>query len=196
MNKTQIKVMTLIAVFSILITVSIFIITFIHHDISDNIADWASFSNYIGGIISPIMSALNLYIFYILTTTASKFTEENTKKQLFYGTCHDYQKRINELIFECLSNIELYSNNDCDIVYKEKAKLRFVWLMYYIKSFYDEIGSLIPSGNDIEKSVSELNSTIEKLIESDFKDSNRMNDFISAKSRFINNVFNCLINNK
>lgn len=196
MNKRQIKVIILCAVFSIMITVSIFIMEFIHHDISNNISDWASFSNYIGGIISPIISALNLYLFYILTTTASKFTEENTKKQLFYGTCHDYQKKINELIFECLSNIELYSKNEDNIEYKEKATLRLVWLMYYIKSFYDEIGSLIPTENDIEKSISELNAAIEDLIESDFKDGKKMNNFISAKSQFINNVFNCLINNK
>ena len=165
-------------------------------DISHDISDWAAFSDYINGILSSILAFLNLYLFYILTTSATKFTEDNTKKQLCFNTCNDYQKRINELIFEFLYNIELYQDNDNNEKYKNIAKRRLIWLKYYINSFYNEIASFLPAQNDFKSLKEDLEDSIDKLINSDINNSVAMDEFLVKKSEFINKVLSNIIEKK
>lgn len=191
MEKYRIKIAVIFTISALAISISLFVIVFIKQDISYDISDWAAFGNYIGGILSPILAILNLYLFYILTTATSKFTENNTIKQLCFNICNDYQKRINELIFEFLSKVELYNENK-DERYNKAAKMRLVWLKYYANSFYNEVASLLPIQQNIKLSKEELEASVNKLMNSNFSDPYIMNDFIEKKSNFINDILNVI----
>lgn len=191
MEKYRIKIAVIFTISALAISISLFVIVFIKQDISYDISDWAAFGNYIGGILSPILAILNLYLFYILTTATSKFTENNTIKQLCFNICNDYQKRINELIFEFLSKVELYNENK-DERYNKAAKMRLVWLKYYANSFYNEVASLLPIQQNIKLSKEELEASVNKLMNSNFRDPYIMNDFIEKKSNFINDILNVI----
>lgn len=194
MKKHRIKAAVLLTGLAVAVSIILFVVNFMRQDISHEISDWAALGNYIGGIISPILAILNLYLFYILTTATTKFTEDNTIKQLCFNTCNDYQKRINELIFECLYNIELYQENNNSEKYKRIAQKRLVWLKYYANSFYEEVASLLPAQDNFKSSMDNFESSINKLIDSNFEDPSIMDEFITKKSDFINNVLSSVIN--
>lgn len=196
MEKYKIKITVILSGSVFVVSIILFVINFIRQDISHDISDWAAFSDYINGILSSILAFLNLYLFYILTTSATKFTEDNTKKQLCFNTCNDYQKRINELIFEFLYNIELYQDNDNNEKYKNIAKRRLIWLKYYINSFYNEIASFLPAQNDFKSLKEDLEDSIDKLINSDINNSVAMDEFLVKKSEFINKVLSNIIEKK
>lgn len=194
MKRHRIKLAVLLTGLALAVSIILFVINFIRQDISHNISDWAAFGNYIGGIISPILAILNLYLFYILTIATTKFTENNTIKQLCFNTCNDYQKRINELIFELLYNIEQYQENNYNEKYKRIAQKRLIWLKYYTNSFYEEVASLIPAQDNFKSSIDNFENSIDELIDSNFKDPRIMDEFIIKKSDFINKVFSSIIN--
>lgn len=194
MKKYRIKLAVLLTGLALAVSIILFMINFIRQNISYNISDWAAFGNYIGGIISPILAILNLYLFYILTIATTKFTENNTIKQLCFNTCNDYQKRINELIFEFLYNIEQYQENNYNEKYKRIAQKRLVWLKYYVNSFYEEVASLIPAQDNFKSSIDNFENSIDELIDSNFKDPRIMDEFIIKKSDFINKVFSNIVN--
>lgn len=196
MEKYKIKITVILSGSVFVVSIILFVINFMRQDISHDISDWAAFSDYINGILSSILAFLNLYLFYILTTSATKFTEDNTKKQLCFNTCNDYQKRINELIFEFLYNIELYQDNDNNEKYKNIAKRRLIWLKYYINSFYNEIASFLPAQNDFKSLKEDLEDSIDKLINSDINNSVAMDEFLIKKSEFINKVLSNIIEKK
>lgn len=196
MEKYKIKITVILSGSVFVVSIILFVINFMRQDISHDISDWAAFSDYINGILSSILAFLNLYLFYILTTSATKFTEDNTKKQLCFNTCNDYQKRINELIFEFLYNIELYQDNDNNEKYKNIAKRRLIWLKYYINSFYNEIASFLPAHNDFKSLKEDLEDSIDKLINSDINNSVAMDEFLVKKSEFINKVLSNIIEKK
>lgn len=196
MEKYKIKITVILSGSVFVVSIILFVINFMRQDISHDISDWAAFSDYINGILSSILAFLNLYLFYILTTSATKFTEDNTKKQLCFNTCNDYQKRINELIFEFLYNIELYQDNDNNEKYKNIAKRRLIWLKYYINSFYNEIASFLPAQNDFKSLKEDLEDSIDKLINSDINNSVAMDEFLVKKSEFINKVLSNIIEKK
>lgn len=198
MEKYKINITVILSGLVFVVFIILFVVNFMRQDISHDISDWAAFSDYINGILSPILAILNLYLFYILTTSATKFTEDNTKKQLCFNTCNDYQKRINELIFEFLYNIELYQENENSDKkkYKGIAKRRLIWLKYYVNSFYNEIASFLPDQNDIKSLKEDLEDSIDKLINSDINSTDAMDEFLIKKSEFINKVLSNILEKK
>lgn len=192
-----IKIVLMIVIIIVTTIIIAFILCFANQNVSNDISDWAALGNYFGGMITPIITVLNLYLFYILTKATTKFTEENTKKQLCYGTCHDYQKKINELVFNCINNIELYNQkcsqtpNDIEI-YKQQAKSSLIKLTYFVESFYNEVQPYLKK-DIIQKQKDELNDAIKILSKTDFKDITACNQFITKKSDFIKTIFENII---
>lgn len=193
MNIKLIRKITILTITLVSIVVITFIVNFQHHGISNNISDWGNFGSYISGIINPILSGLNIYIFFILTKTASEFGTQNVRKQLSFITCQEYQNKINDLTFEFLANIETYKENQ-DKKYIIRATNRLNWIKFFIDSFVKEAEPLIPQNlPEIKKQKEEFELSINMLIKSEFSEVEPMELFFDKKSEFIQSVFKFMI---
>lgn len=193
MNIKIIRNISIISLGLILIGIIIFIMNFHNQYLSDKVSDWGNFGSYISGIINPILAGLNIYIFYILTKTASDFGKQNVQKQLSFSTCQEYQNKINDLTFQFLANIEL-----CQKTKKEEDKKiainRLIWLCFFINSFVTEAEPLIP--NNLSEIIIQKNNfekAIKELIETECTDVKATERFFVMKSEFIKSIFEYMI---
>lgn len=195
MKKKNLTFAIILGVCSILIILSvlIFILTFWRTSLSCSISDWGDFGSYINGVITPILSTLNIYIFYMISKAATNYERANVIQQLKYGTCKEYQNKINEIIFQLLECIAQY-NEDQNAIYLNRAKIRLSWLQYYINSFIIEAEPLLSTSKDLNEKTIKLEQAIENLQENELSDENAMSEFIVAKSQFIEIVFKEMIN--
>lgn len=172
--------------------VIIFISIFGKGKFSNDIADWGNFGGYINGIITPVLSMLNIYIFYMISNIASRLDKMNVIKQLRHETCKEYQNKINEIIFQLLENIEIYKETK-DVKYFQRAKLRLSWLQYYVDSFFKEAIPLLEQVVTVNSVKQELDQAATDLRNSGFSDQQTMQNFIDKKSKFIRTIFENMI---
>ena len=189
MKHNRLNIVIILVTILIAVVIISFIICFAEQQISNNISDWAALGGYIGGIISPIISALNVYLFYILTKATTKFTEENTRKQLFYGTCNDYQRRINELVFDCINDIQSLNAKEESSPSHQKVASSILKISLYADSFYNEVEPFLKNKDDIKQKKDEFQDAARMLTNSPFNDSNKFNEFIQKKSELIKVIF-------
>jgi len=91
--KTRIeKYLPLIIIFTILFVFILFLAFFYRYSISKNITEWGSFGSYFGGILSPILSFVLIYIVILQSIESRKNFIESKQLQIFS------QKQINEQI--------------------------------------------------------------------------------------------------
>lgn len=193
MNVEIIKKISILSFGFILLGIIVFIINFHNQQFSDNISDWGSFGSYISGIVTPILTGLNIYIFFILTKMASEFGTKNVQKQLSFSTCQEYQNKINDLTFEFLANIELYKESLKD-EYIVRATDRLNWIKFFIDSFVKEAEPLITKNfSEIVNKKKDFEISIDQLIESKFSKKSHMEHFFQKKSEFIKVVFEYMI---
>ena len=86
MNRMSKTVGIVIAV-SIVLTVGAYFLIF-NQGISHSTQDWANFGGYIGGILAPVFTVLNIAVFIRLTNAIDKSDEIRKNKEL------DYQKSL------------------------------------------------------------------------------------------------------
>jgi len=55
---------------------------FFHGNFSDDSNSWSNFGNYYNGVLTPLLTALNIYVFYILTKTISEIEESRRNREL------------------------------------------------------------------------------------------------------------------
>ena len=82
MNRMSITVGIVIAV-SIVMTVGAYFLIF-NQGISHSTQDWANFGGYIGGILAPVFTVLNIAVFIRLTNAIDKSDEIRKNKELDY----------------------------------------------------------------------------------------------------------------
>lgn len=71
-----------VSTFIIGIVLAFYVINFLEFPISDNVESWALFGNYFGGVLTPLLSIINIYVFAKLTITIQKITDKNNKENL------------------------------------------------------------------------------------------------------------------
>ena len=197
MNKKKLRAITIVTVSLILVAILVYPINFYFINkggISENSADWGNFGNYITGILSPLLAGLNIYLFYILTKTASEFNKQSIEKQLSYNTCKEYQNKINDLVFEFLEILERnkIKNNEQNILIATSCLNR---LIFCIDSFVIETEPFINDNNTVKTSKDKLKNSINNLINCRYSNATSMKDFFDEKSEFIKLIFDLVIKN-
>src|SRR5690625_346479 len=66
----------------ILLVLFAFMINFGNLGVSNNLADWAYFGDYICGILNPILALVNVCVFIILTLTIQQLADHRTKDNI------------------------------------------------------------------------------------------------------------------
>lgn len=198
MNEIRIKRLTIIVVLFTSIVVVFYFVNFntsIKCGFSQHPADWGSFGSYITGVLSPILSGLNIYLFYVLTKTASEFNKKSIEKQLSYNTCKEYQNKINDLVFEFLSILEKNNikSSPQNILSATSCLKR---LIFFIDSFIIETEPFIGSNKEtiVKTSSEKFKKSINDLIESNYVNTDIMKQFFDNKSAFIKLIFDLIIN--
>lgn len=83
------KIQPIIIIIAITFVLSIaFYFVEFHGNLSSNIQDWASFGSYISGVLVPILTAINIWVFVKLTQTIDKKNDGRRKEDL------EYQKQL------------------------------------------------------------------------------------------------------
>ena len=61
----------------LLFGMSIYVLNFYDNKLSDEVADWAQFGDYFGGVLNPILSLINICIFIYLTLVVQNISNNN-----------------------------------------------------------------------------------------------------------------------
>jgi len=88
------------------ITIGLYAINFFGTKISSDPGDWGVFGDYVGGLLNPVFSFLNLLLTYYIAQMVNEFSKrENIKQvlvqnrviksQLRYDALKDFQKEVN-----------------------------------------------------------------------------------------------------
>lgn len=78
-NKTLIKILWITSIVFLLLVFGFYICNFKGFKISDNPGDWGQFGDYIGGLLNPFISLLNLIILTYLSLRLVKNDDERNK---------------------------------------------------------------------------------------------------------------------
>jgi hypothetical protein len=102
MSKITIYAIYLVLVLSVLLCVGSFIMNFHSLPISRNSESWGQLGDYIGGLMNPIISIINVLVAIRIANAVNTFTEQQTKKQL------DAQKEMvrTQLLYEVLKDFK------------------------------------------------------------------------------------------
>lgn len=185
MNKNTLLKLLALLFLSILILISIFIFYFYKQSISDNISDWAAFSDYLNTIISLITLAVTMTIAYEISKIEDRRNDKNIlfeKERLLREFRElEYKEIRNELqkIFSALmsSNAQEVEN----VLYGSFIKYRFFLTSnYHLFPFLEE------------KIFSDLKETLQKLCDQleqnqekvDAQKHNLLNEFVENMDNF------------
>lgn len=133
---------------SILITTSLCIYQF-HFALSNNIADWASFGDYLNGVLSPILAIINIWVFVKLTKAINKDSETQKEKELL----HQKKLILAQMRQKELDNFSLIIDNSLNIKYdffSPNIVRPIVVAITYIDSFFNykrELFTIINEGD-------------------------------------------------
>lgn len=82
MTRKALYIVISVSVGLMLIFLLAFVLNFRQHQISSKIEDWAQFGSYIGGVINPFLTIINICVFVILTLTIQRLTDKNNQAAL------------------------------------------------------------------------------------------------------------------
>jgi large-conductance mechanosensitive channel len=81
-NNKNLQRIVIIAIVSIVILVVGFYFYHFNGSISQDSDSWSNFGNYINGVLMPVLTAINIYVFIKLTTEVSKLEERRSENAI------------------------------------------------------------------------------------------------------------------
>lgn len=192
-----------IGAFFVIIPILLYIMVFSGFPISEYPADWAEFATYINGTVGIILSAFNICIFYVLTKTATQFSNSSSGKQLLQNMFQSYKLSIDEFVidyFRCMEKLKMETNafgkTTSPNFNFEQAKNRLVWILSITKSFIKETKPILQKNDydQLKSTCLELNLAIQNLLESNFESIDLLTIFLDKKSIFIQKINEIIYN--
>jgi len=151
-------IILLITVFTTIVGIVYFYI--FHGELSLNSQDWASFGGYLSGMLMPLFTAINIWVFVRLTQTIDKQNkirsdEESEKQHVRHKIELEHQKRlvITQIRQEELNRFSEFLNNALIIKftgYKSNITIPLVNASVYIESFMNSKNQLFPIIENIQ----------------------------------------------
>ena len=81
-NNVNLQRNVIIVMVSVVILVVGFYFCFFNDGISQDSNSWSNFGNYINGVLMPVLTAINIYVFIKLTTEVSKLEERRSENAM------------------------------------------------------------------------------------------------------------------
>lgn len=81
-NNKNLQRIVIIAIVSVVILVVGFYFYHFNGSISQDSDSWSNFGNYINGVLMPVLTAINIYVFIKLTTEVSKLEERRSENAI------------------------------------------------------------------------------------------------------------------
>ena len=81
-NNKNLQRIVIIAIVSVVILVVGFYFYHFNGSISQDPDSWSNFGNYINGVLMPVLTAINIYVFIKLTTEVSKLEERRSENAI------------------------------------------------------------------------------------------------------------------
>ena len=149
MSLRKFKFIILLIILLIISILIVFIINFKNQTISENIQDWASFGDYIGGTLNTILSFLTLLTTIFIAFTLNNYDNIRNEK----NTLFEKQKLIRELREAEYKEISKEINNIWDIVSNPDRIIGLNGLFLIYQKYTDFLKyktHLFPNLTDIE----------------------------------------------
>ena len=143
MEKRIIKVILFALVVLVAPIIIIFLLKFWNKPLSENISDWASFGDYIGGTINTIISLFTLFVTIIISYQISQLEDKRNEKNLEF----EKRKFLRELRENEYNNISNELNKIWTIlseVDREKALIGIFELYHKYSDFIEYKKHLFP----------------------------------------------------
>lgn len=147
-------------IITIAVSVSIVVVLYFyqfHNGLSNNAGDWANFGDYLNGVLTPILTIINIWVFVKLTQVISK-SEQNQKEAEL-----SYQKKL--LLMQLRQNeFDKFSTilNNALVIKSEDIKNNYlypvIFATLYINSFLVAKSDLFPiiRGDELKNKLIEL----------------------------------------
>ena len=190
-----------------IISISVIILYFnkFHYGLSSDQQDWGNFGAYISGTIVPILTIVNIWVFYRLTSAIDRHDEERKQKDL------NHQRKIIVAQFRQkeLDNIANILNSVFAETSREKISQSIVNATWRIEGLIRQV-SIFPImvDNSVKKEVLELLNLLNELgqpyglnspipltdvfLPKNYKDT--VIKYLSAKNKVINILQESIIN--
>ncbi len=124
------------------VSVGAYILKFYNSPISGNPGDWGVLGDYLGGILNPVVAALNIAAFIYLTKVIGDTEEKAQKRNL------DFQQKLTLSELRHASYVELTKNLDSlpERIFKgaENSDYETTLLMVYLRGFFENMTHLFP----------------------------------------------------
>lgn len=157
------------AIILFIVAVLVYVNNFSKSDISKTPADWGVFGDYIGGVMNPVISFLNLLVTVYIAKMINDFSKnENTKQVLI-------QNRIikTQLMHEALNDFRKEINFQFQKIHDETINSQMI--RYYIDqtiqtidSFHKSYEHLFPTNKKFgDRLINDLNDAKQKLTDRD-----------------------------
>lgn len=82
MNDRTVRWMYLVIGLSILACIGSFVLTFYDYTFSDKTENWGQFGDYVGGLMNPLVSILNVFVTIQIARAVNSFSAQQTQHQL------------------------------------------------------------------------------------------------------------------
>ena len=151
-NKNLIRNIRIVLVITLLIilgTVSLYVFNFKEYSVSKDGADWANFGSYIGGILSPLISLISLFVLAYITYLISKNDNVASFNLNLLSRKMDAFDKLVALCPEVLKSTEEYTkdfNSQTDFV--------------AILTNEDEKNEMLENNNKVRESYIELRAAV------------------------------------
>ena len=104
----RIKIVCFVATFIAIIMVAPYFILF-HYGFSNDSSAWSNFGDYINGILTPVLTAVNIYVFIRLTSKISEIENHRTNKLIQQEREHSI-KELEQAKFQFEQQLEHEKN--------------------------------------------------------------------------------------
>ena len=157
------KKFSVIIILSITIVLSLYFYMF-HNGLSSNSTSWSEFGDYINGVLTPILTILNIYVFVKLTNSISERDSVRSEREM------SYQKQIVLMQFrkdEIDSFLKIM--NDALVIKKETDVYELsepvMYAMNYLETFATTKLSLfnLNEESDVARSIKEYHQKTKEL---------------------------------
>ena len=127
----RIKIVCFVATFIAIIMVAPYFILF-HYGFSNDSSAWSNFGDYINGILTPILTTVNIYVFIRLTSKISEIEDNRTNEAIQ----QERERSIKELE-QAKSQFEQQLEHEKNLMYFQFPFRVAFFFHYFVFSLYN-----------------------------------------------------------
>lgn len=180
-----------------------YILNFGKYNLSDDPNDWGTFGDYVGGLLNPLLSIVNILITYYIARIVSKFSEKESdkqeqaqlrviKSQMRFEAWKDFKSEIDKLFAKINDSIIEQNHDLIKYFVSETVKSIESFKDNYVHLFDNNHNYHVPLVNELNSIVNQINNN--RMVQSipGHKEPLNLTKTFESVSRTKNSMFSSL----